>query len=84
MTKNESKLFLKTSSNFSAIFEPYDSYETDPCKKLVLNRVLWLLQDILQYNICSPLHLNKTAQRNLQNCTKPNKKVHNMLHNKIY
>ena len=43
MTKNESKLFLKTSSNFSAIFEPYDSYETDPCKKLVLNRVLWLL-----------------------------------------
>ena len=42
MTKNESKLFLKT-SNFSAIFEPNDSYETDPCKKLVLNRVLWLL-----------------------------------------
>ena len=39
---------------------------------------------MLQYETYSPLHLNKTAQRNLQHCTKLQDEMHNVLHNKIY
>ena len=39
---------------------------------------------MLQYETYSPLHLNKTAQRNSQHCTKLQDEMHNMLHNKIY
>ena len=38
---------------------------------------------ILQYDIYSPLPLIKTAQRNLQHCTKLYNKVHNVLHDII-
>ena len=35
MTESEPKWFWKK-SNFSAIFYPHDSYETDPCKNILV------------------------------------------------
>ena len=43
-----------------------------------------VVQDLLQYEIYYPSHLNKTSQRNLQHCTKLRSEVRNVLHNKIY
>ena len=43
-----------------------------------------VLYDILQYEIYSPFSLNKTAQRNLQHCTKLHNDVHNELHNELH
>ena len=44
----------------------------------------YCIYNMLQYEICSPLCSNKTAQRNSEHCTKLQDEIHNVLRNKVY